>query len=573
MFSIIVNCSQAQNLVTNWALGIGGNSYDIGISNCLDNDNNVYTLGVFSEELFLDGGNIHLTSQGLTDYFIIKKNQNGNILWAKSFGGPNYDGAGGVAVIEFDVIPRYAQLNVDSNQNIYIVGQADNLCDLDPGNNEYLINEDNTGFLLKLDSEGNFLYANTYDCGFSDFKLNQNTIVIAGYFTDSLSLDSQSNSSFFYNYNNDDIDNPDLFILKLDLNGQFLSAKQIKTTSSLSSIKMAIDSLSENLYLCGTVSGLVFLDTSNVSNIIDIEEGYSCFIAKLSYETLTPIWVKIFGNTIASGSFIPRCNSILVSSDSKVYIGGSYRDSLSFTMDEDNINLISNGFYDIYVFEINSLTGEIINYKTFGGEEFDYMSKIGMKDNKLYVLTSYRGSFLLPNSSNIDIVIPINGIINSLFTIWNPDLSLQDYFYIGDSYMFVGATFEIDDEERINLCGNYTGLPICSFDNQNILAVHQGLGDCISIQIEYDIIQNYFAVKRNEIPIYPNPFHESFNISNINLKGNEISIIDIYGKKCNFSINSFSINNTKLTIEGSSGIYFLIIKFKDETKYYKLIKE
>jgi len=73
---------------------------DFGSSVAVDASGNVYIAGRFESPTFtLD--TISLTNAGEADIYLAKYNSNGNVLWAKSQGGTNNDGALSVAVDNF----------------------------------------------------------------------------------------------------------------------------------------------------------------------------------------------------------------------------------------------------------------------------------------------------------------------------------------------------------------------------------------------------------------------------------------------------------------------------------------
>ena len=65
---------------------IGGIYDDYGKSISTDNKDNILLVGCFGGELPLSDG-YNLTSNGILDVFLLKLDENGNLLWADSFGG------------------------------------------------------------------------------------------------------------------------------------------------------------------------------------------------------------------------------------------------------------------------------------------------------------------------------------------------------------------------------------------------------------------------------------------------------------------------------------------------------
>lgn len=133
----------------NWAKKIGASLDDWGLSVALDTFGNMYAAGVFSGTVDFDPGvdTSILVSMGSIDIFIVKLDNNGNFIWAKSIGSSLGD------------IGLY--LTVDSFNNIYLTGSFSGTADFDPGPSTHDLTSGGLkdAFILKLDSNGNFNWA------------------------------------------------------------------------------------------------------------------------------------------------------------------------------------------------------------------------------------------------------------------------------------------------------------------------------------------------------------------------------------------------------------------------------
>jgi hypothetical protein len=89
-------------------------------------------------------------SHGLEDVFLSKFDSSGNYLWAKTWGGSNYDWGYGVAV--------------DGSGSAYVTGNFWWTVDFDPGSSvdNHTSNGGYDVFLSKFDSSGNFKWAKTW---------------------------------------------------------------------------------------------------------------------------------------------------------------------------------------------------------------------------------------------------------------------------------------------------------------------------------------------------------------------------------------------------------------------------
>ena len=238
----------------------------------LDHNGNVYVTGTFLDSLYYEtaGGLESITSNGSTDIFYGKLDTNGYWLWMKSYGNIYPDGAGGISIAQNGDIylsgyyadsvafiptsaPNYApyyelftlkfnaqdqeqwvystdnpattpvfnvnSMVLDNDNGIYIGGSyfdynGDSVNFQSEGNTELLANSNYDGFVLKLNTEGNFEWAKSYSTGSDDyvdqlaFNSANNSLIISGRagddtldFDPSTTADSLNfQSGFFGNY-------------------------------------------------------------------------------------------------------------------------------------------------------------------------------------------------------------------------------------------------------------------------------------------------------------------------------------------------------------------------------------
>ncbi|MEI8024114.1 MAG: SBBP repeat-containing protein, partial [Actinomycetota bacterium] len=130
----------------------GGTGIDSGGSVAVDSSGNIYTTGSFEGTVDFDPGvgTANLTAVAFSDVFVSKLDASGNYVWAKSFGGTDYDSGGSVAV--------------DSSGNVYTTGSFRSTADFDPSVG--IANLTSAGFLevfvSKLDASGNYVWAKSF---------------------------------------------------------------------------------------------------------------------------------------------------------------------------------------------------------------------------------------------------------------------------------------------------------------------------------------------------------------------------------------------------------------------------
>lgn len=136
----------------------------------LDSNNDIIVSGTFSGTQDLDptAGTTTLTSQGVQDVYMIKLTSVGNFVYAKSFGSSSYDFSGPIAT--------------DASNNIYLTGRfSSSTGDFDPnaGSVSLVNNGGSDVFIVKLNSTGNLVYANSFGAS-SDDQINDLTIDNSG---------------------------------------------------------------------------------------------------------------------------------------------------------------------------------------------------------------------------------------------------------------------------------------------------------------------------------------------------------------------------------------------------------
>jgi hypothetical protein len=141
--------SKLDSWVLVWAIHIGGAGTDEASDIHVDSAGNVYIAGFFEGTADFDPGpDVHeLTSAGDRDVFISKLDAAGDLVWAHRIGGLSTDRGGGIAF--------------DNAGDLYLTGTFGGQVDFDPGpGTHYLTATETTGlFILKLDADGNHVWA------------------------------------------------------------------------------------------------------------------------------------------------------------------------------------------------------------------------------------------------------------------------------------------------------------------------------------------------------------------------------------------------------------------------------
>jgi hypothetical protein len=242
-----------------WAKSFGAGQIDKGNSIAVDSSGNVYTTGYFSLIVDFDPGDgtTNLTSAGGHDAFVSKFNSSGDLIWAKSFDG-SYD-------------TEAISIAVDSSGNVYTTGYFDGTADFDPGaGTAYLALAGYADvFVSKLDSSGNYVWANSFG--------------VASYYKYSSSIAVDSSGNIYTTGTNTALASfaPDIFVSKLNSSGSLLWEKSFGGSSYDTGFSVAVDS-SGNVYTTGYFEGTVDFDPGVGTSNFTSAGANDAFVLKLS---------------------------------------------------------------------------------------------------------------------------------------------------------------------------------------------------------------------------------------------------------------------------------------------------
>lgn len=221
-----------------WARQFGGPSGDLVNSMYLDASANIYTTGSFQGTADFDpGAGATIFTANNTDIFISKLNTNGAFVYARQIGGSGIDRGGFVCS--------------DASDNVYATGLFASSVDFDPGAGSYSLTAGSSDiYILKLDAGGNFAWANKFGAGGgAKIVLNAaNDLFISGYFTGTSDFNPGAGT-----YNLTSNGGNDVFISRLDNNGNFVSALSVGGTGSDNGADLYLESSGE-LYVFGSYS-------------------------------------------------------------------------------------------------------------------------------------------------------------------------------------------------------------------------------------------------------------------------------------------------------------------------------
>lgn len=309
-----------------WQKTYGGSLDDRG-NDIIETSDGGYAILGYS---FSNNDNVS-NNAGLQDYWIVKLNTSGNILWEKSFG---YQGAdSGISLIE------------TNDQGFLITGILDVTASGGEGNTQRTANRHAGGdyWALKLDISGNLEWSRYFGGNFTDtpygvVQTEDNGFIIAGS-SDSEDTDISGNIGTY-----------DFWVIKISSSGDFVWEKSFGG-SQIDEARAIIKSGDGNYIIAG--------DTRSNDNDVSQNKGAAdLWLIKIS-PTGNLIWEKTIG-----GSNFDVARAIENSQNNGFIISGSSRSS--------DIDVSENkGQNDAWILKTDN-NGNLLWETTVGGSNIDF---------------------------------------------------------------------------------------------------------------------------------------------------------------------------------------------------------
>lgn len=335
-----------------WANTTKSNANNFGNDIVSDNIGNLYMVGFMWDSVYFD--NHLLASTGISQTFLCKINANtGNFLWAIGGGGNGWH--------------EGKSITVDNNGDIIINGWYRN--DLYFSNNSISNGGNDNGpddiYVAKFDNSGNNiwiktaksnLYSNSYDL----ITNSQNDIYLTGKFRGLLQIESSTFQSTVSSYF-------DICVLKLDEDGSLQWFKSFGGNSPMNDIGYSLSLFNNNVIVSGMYSNNSWFGNS----LLSCNGASDIFVLKLSNTTNNTIINRVDKENIRTKVLVypnPSSNSLFIKTNEdkitrykiKIHdVNGNvvFIDNDSYSnLIEINISTFSPGLYVLYITDMDSNT-------------------------------------------------------------------------------------------------------------------------------------------------------------------------------------------------------------------------
>lgn len=418
-----------------WAKGFGAIGTDDCTALAVDGAGNIYVAGSFAFTVDFDpsASVSNLTQQYGINLFLAKYDASGNHVWAKG-------------IIGNTTLSAFSEgLNIDINGDILLTGSYSGTLDFDPSAST--VNLVSAGsleiFVAKYNSAGNYLWAHRFGSIAEDYARSVTSdgagnVYIVGQFKGTVDFDPSASTNTLTSSTNSDI-----YIAKYDINGNYVWAKNISSSTAAENIYSIYSDASGNLYIAGEYAGLTDFDpNAGVYNLTCVG-GLDAFFAK--YDSGGNL---IFAKSIGGINF-DHAYSIVADVLGNMYLTGSFRVTCDFDPSASTANLTTttNNGNDVDIFIAKyDMNGNYIWAKNMPGNSIsnDIGRAITLDGNSGVLITGQ-----LYNTSDFDPSSSVNNLTassGSSFFVGKYDLSSCNLLHAYSPQETAGG---IDNGKRI----------------------------------------------------------------------------------------------------------------------------
>jgi len=532
-----------------------------------DSIGNIYSLFDINSSLPVDmdpGVGISYATNNLimSNAIIQKLNSNEQLIWHKTIKDVYFPTA-----------------SFDKAGNTFMVGSFTATTDFDPGVGIFQLTAKSSydDFVVKLDGNGNFVWAKQFD--FLDnsgamraskiFTDINGDIIVVGTFNQTVDFDPGSAVFNITAINNFVFVSS--FILKLDSNGNFKWVKVIENTNSYGTVYGLCTDKIGNIYSCGYFLGILDLDPGLGVVNFDANIGGNMFLLKLDVNG-NYLWAQNFDADCGWAHF----NPIITDNNGDVYVAGKYNGTTDLDPSATNCLVTSKGLTDIFISKFSS-SGNFLWGKTIGGLneddarylQVDFAGNIYMT-GKFYDLVDFDPGTSVYNLSNFNAAqwsiycLKLNSSGNFL---WATSIDMN--INVMEDFVFC-----VDNLNNIYTAGVFGGY--VDFDPSNLAIYNMDWANGYLFMQKLSQTNSPDGINENYntdgVSVYPSPTNGNLFVDTKDDIADEISITNILGQILYSEKPQTSTIQINLS-DKASGIYFVNVRNATSVKSIKILKQ
>lgn len=565
-----------------WTRYNGDDGYEFGIGIVTSDDGYVYSTGVFEQTVNFGSTSTPgiVSSNGIRDVYICKRDANGYLSWAISFGGSSGD----------DV----AAIDIDSESNIYVTGRFYGTVDFDPSASVDTLTQTGTiyadSYICKFDKNGNLIWARLlngrYDLSCRDITVdNMGDVHVVGSFNGQVDVDPDPTDEAMLGSGGFWLQAA--FSLTLDQNGNFKKHLVVKANSNDVSINSVAVDTNFNQYFTGEFKGLIgfFIPGSSSYNISSTGTGSNSFILCRDASNIFQ-WVRVLETSNGS-----TAKSIKLDANNNIYTIGSFKGTIDLDPSgASNLHVESTVKTSLYISKLD-VNGNFIYGKSISGSG-SASAKGNVYGKDLHVTSGGSTYFTGYFNKTVDFN-PGTGVknitavgaedayicgLNTYGNLWSIN-TIESMYSWGKVR---NNAIDLNSSEDIYTTGRFTEL--VNFNPPGYAYFGISLGGYDEFVHKLERIQlplnNPFfksnieanSTNRFEIDIFPNP---TSGLLNLNLPGEESAQVLMYSASGRL-VYSGAHNSGRSSISMDNlaeGVYILKITQGEKTENVRVVKK
>lgn len=558
---LFTSLSFSQHVSYIWAKKFGGKYFDVVRQLKTDDNNNIIMVGSYNDSVDFDPSlnEYFLRGPGYTAHegFISKLDANGNFLWAKR--------------LKADEHSNIYNIEIDPNGDYILSGTFFGTVDFDPGpNTHYLSTTGSTlhyeGFILKLDSDGNFIYVKHIYPGIGGIDLDElGNIYSIGSFA--YTQDFDPDQGLYELTSNGEYD---YFIQKYSNDGNHIWTQTIGNMGSEKGTAIMVKD--GFIYTTGLFDDDCDFDTSPNYDFITCFDEEDIFIQKLDTAG-NSIWARSL-----RGPGRKLISTIHVDNNDNVITSGSFEDSIDVNTGTGSIYKISNGNVDAFIHKLNA-NGDYLWSHTFGGFSGDYPAEIITNaNNEIYSTGTFSGwADFDPDPLNEYMM---QGPYYSEIYVYKlgADGKFHWAYHMGgaDQGGDKGNTINIDKNNNVIIGGEFKGTANFNPGNGSVqLSSLTSYQDAFIQKIGQPTLNTLDPEFSNGIELYPVPCAKELNVvlNTTPSLSKKYNVLDTRGQVLHKGVLTHGTNTIDISTL-NSGVYYIQLFNEDTTPLSKIfIKE
>ncbi len=349
---------------------------------------------------------------------------------------------------------RAKDIAVDDQGNVYTVGCFTGLTNFDPTSSSpsssLTSNGGSDGFVEKFDSNGNFLWVVQIggggdDC-IEDVAIDTSgNVVVTGFFEGTCDFDPSSGNLLLGSNGGEDI-----FVEKLDQNGNFMWVKQVGSAADDRGLSIVVDQ-DNMIYSTGSFSANADFDTGSGTNTLVVGSNIDTYILKHDESGVYQNAIS-FNCTGASEGY-----GIETMQSGDVTVVGYFSGIMDFDPSSSTNNISSEGDKDAFIIQLNPSLNFNWGY-AFGGSSDDRYYDLAIDTNQnIWATGSFQDTIDFdPGVGVIELSNTNSGWVDIFFQQFDPNGNVLAADAIGGNKNDIGVGIAISDQNEVFISGLFS---------------------------------------------------------------------------------------------------------------------